>query len=610
MTNWITRVKPLLQYVEKPQRYLGDELHQIRKEWHGARCRCLFCFPDVYDVGMSHLGLHILYQSVNQRPGLLMERAFSPWPDMEALMSREGIPLYGLESGCGAGAYDCLGFTLQHEMSYTNVLHMLKLAGLPIWADARDGDMPLVIAGGPCVANGEPMAPFMDAMVLGDGEELFPTILEIIASHKEKRQGKADKAALLSALSALPGVYVPSHYPDKTPGAGSVSDDLMPQMGKVKKASLPNLDEAVFPLKPIVSYTEIVHDRMMLEIMRGCTRGCRFCQAGMLYRPVRERSKDVLLAQAFALRDNTGHRELSLTSLSSSDHTCIAEIVDELITAFYPDRISLSLPSLRADHFSVGLAGKIQTVRKTGLTFAPEAGSQRMRDVINKGVTEEEFLSTVEQAAAAGWQQIKLYFMIGLPGETMEDVDAIVALCEKAVQRGSQAMRDIGRKGGLRVSCAVSNFVPKAQTPYQWIGQAEQGELREKHARLRQGIKNRRISLSYHDAFTSMLEAAFARGGRELAQVLASAVEKGCRFDSWTEHMRRDSWQEAFAASGLDIQTLATRQYRHDEPLPWDNLDYGVSKAYLWKEYEKSLRGETTGDCRTAGCTGCGACGA
>ncbi|MCL2166757.1 MAG: TIGR03960 family B12-binding radical SAM protein, partial [Clostridiales bacterium] len=444
---------------------------------------------------------------------------------------------------------------------------------------------------GPCVANAEPMALFFDAFVLGEGEEALPALLEAVGAHKAKRQGRMDKASLFAELAALPGVYIPSG-----------------EKGPVRKACLPDLEGAPFPLEPIVPYMEIIHDRMMLEILRGCTRGCRFCQAGMIYRPVRERHKDTLLAQARNLRDTTGHREISLTSLSSSDHTCIKELIEELTAEFSGDRISVSLPSLRANHFSVDLAREIQKVRKTGLTFAPEAGSQRLRDAINKGLDEEAFLSTVEKAAAAGWQQMKLYFMIGLPGETMEDVDAIAELCEKAVLAGSKVLKEQGVKGGLKVSCAVSNFVSKAQTPFQWKGQESQEELREKHGRLRQRIKDRRISLSYHDAFTSMLEAVFARGGRELAPVLLAALEKGCRFDSWTEELRKDSWKEAFAEAGMDMEALAAADFALDAPLPWDHLDYGVTKAFLRKEYEKSLRAETTGDCRYTVCAGCGVC--
>jgi radical SAM family uncharacterized protein len=591
MADCIAQIKPYLQQVLKPQRYLGGELNQVKKDWDSVQCRFLFGFPDVYDVGMSHLGLQILYEAVNRRPGLLMERAFAPWMDMEALMVRRGIPLYALESGRPARDFDCFGFTLQHEMSYTNVLQMLKLAAIPYWAKDRGNEEPLIIAGGPCVANVEPLALFLDAVLVGDGEELLPELLEMIGRHKAKRGGAMDKPALLAELSALEGIYVPSL---KGPA--------------VKKARLKELEGAVFSLRPLTPYIEVVHDRMMVEILRGCTRGCRFCQAGMIYRPVRERSKETLLAQARALRDSTGHNEIALTSLSSSDHTCIKEIVEGLTAEFNKDRISISLPSLRANHFSVALAEEIQKVRRTGFTFAPEAGSQRMRDVINKGVTEEALLATVEKAASAGWQQVKLYFMIGLPGETMEDVEAIAGLCEKAVHAGARVMKAQGRKGGFKVTCAVSNFVPKAQTPFQWVGQAGQDELKARQRRLKELFKDRRITYNYHDAFTSMLEAVFARGGRELAPVLAGAVEKGCRFDSWSEELRRESWRQAFVEAGMDMETLATRSLALDAPLPWDHLDYGVSKEFLQTEYQKSLTAMITGDCRYKGCAGCGVC--
>ncbi len=591
MKDCIERVKPYLQQVVKPQRYLGGELNEIKKDWDSVQCRFLFGFPDVYDVGMSHLGLQILYEAVNRRPGLLMERTFSPWLDMEAIMISQGIPLYALESGRPAGDFDCIGFTLQHEMSYTNVLQMLKLAGIPYWAKDRSDRDPLIIAGGPCVANVEPLAPFLDAVVVGEGEELLPELLEVIGRHKAERRGAVDKPRLLEELAALEGIYIPTLK-------GPV----------IKKARLKDLDEAIFSLTPLVPYIEVVHDRMMVEVLRGCTRGCRFCQAGMIYRPVRERSKETLLAQARALRDNTGHNEIALTSLSSSDHTCIKEIVEGLTAEFNKEMISISLPSLRANHFSVSLAEEIQKVRRTGFTFAPEAGSQRMRDVINKGVTEEALLATVTKAVSAGWQQIKLYFMIGLPGETMEDVEAIAGLCEKVVYAGTKVMKEQGRKGSLRVTCAVSNFVPKAQTPFQWVGQASQEELKARQRRLKELIKDRRITYNYHDAFTSMLEAIFARGGRELAPVLAAAVEKGCHFDSWTEELRRDSWRQAFEELGMDMEALATRNFDLNSPLPWDHLNYGVSKGFLMYEYNRAQGEMISGDCRYQGCNGCGVC--
>ena len=615
------KLKPYLGQIEKPQRYLGEELHQIEKEWEVISCRFLFCFPDVYEVGMSHLGMHILYEAVNSRKDMLMERAFSPWPDMEALMLRLGVSLYGLESGRPAVDYDCLGFTLQHEMSYTNVLQMLALAGIPFYAKDRGGAWPLILAGGPCCANGEPVADFFDAMLLGDGEEALPALLEAVIQHKMLHQGAVDKASLLEELSALPGIYIPSMYAQ----ADKVEDEWDPgewvrDMGpeliqrkpdrakRIESVRLADLEEGVFPLKPMVPYMEIIHDRMMLEILRGCTRGCRFCQAGMIYRPVRERKRETLLAQAKMLRDATGYNEISLTSLSSSDHSCIEGIIEDLTDAFRDERISISLPSLRANHFSVNLAQKVQAVRRSGLTFAPEAGSQRMRDVINKGVQEEEFLSTIEKAVAAGWNRIKLYFMIGLPGETMEDVDGIATLCEKVLITGNRVMKELGLHGTLRLNCAVSNFVPKAQTPFQWVGQSSQAQLSEKHMRLKQKIKDRRISLSYHDAFTSALEAVFARGGRELAAVLVSAWEKGCRFDSWSEWLKQDSWLEAFQAHGIDLVETATKSYDLESPLPWDHLSFGVTKEFLKAEYRKSQQAILSADCRYRSCSSCGVC--
>jgi radical SAM superfamily enzyme YgiQ (UPF0313 family) len=647
-----------LRHVGKPQRYLGGELNERKKDWAKADCRFLFCFPDVYEVGMSHLGLQILYEAVNRQPGLLMERAFSPWVDMAALMERAGVPLYGLESGRPLGDYDCVGFTLQHEMSYTNVLRMLRQGGLDLWAAERGAAAPLVIAGGPCAANVEPLAPFLDVVILGEGEEILPALLRVIGKYRRAGEGwdPAAKLALLRELALWQGVYVPAFYgpavgPKLEPGGAAVP---VPELGGaaelelalgvtrepggaaelapggaaelapggaadvggglpfappavIRKTRLTELEGAVFPSRPLVPYMEVVHDRMMTEVLRGCSRGCRFCQAGMIYRPVRERSKETLLAQARALRDNTGHHEISLTSLSTTDHTGIQEIVAELAAEFSQDRISISLPSLRANRFSVSLAEEIQRVRKTGFTFAPEAGSQRLRDAINKGVTEEELLATVSKAVSAGWRQIKLYFMIGLPGETLEDIDAIAALCEKVARAGSEILKARGG-GGLRVTCSVSNFVPKAQTPFQWVGQDSQEQLRAKQGRLRQMIKDRRVSYQYHDAYTSMLEAIFARGGRELAPVLAAAMEKGCCFDSWTEQLRRAEWQAAFGEAGWDMEALAGRQFALTAVLPWEHLDYGVNKEFLLREYERSQQALTTGDCRYAGCQGCGVC--
>jgi radical SAM family uncharacterized protein len=604
-------IKPFLDGVSKPQRYLGGELNEIIKDWSAVSCRFLFGFPDVYEVGMSHLGLQILYGVVNQEAELLMERTFAPWTDMEAIMRREGIPLFGLETGHAVKEYDCIGFTLQHEMSYTNLLNMLDLGGIPLLAEERGNEDILVIAGGPCACNVEPLAPFLDAVLLGEGEILLPQMLKIIGQHKASRQGKMDKPALLMELAQLQGVYIPAFYEPIYDAAGELVEirccnQAAPQ--RIKKARLRDMDSAYFPTAPLVPYIEVVHDRMMTEVLRGCTRGCRFCQAGMIYRPVRERSCETLLNQAKELKKNTGHNEISLTSLSSSDHTCIKELVHSLMEDFQDDQIGISLPSLRANHFSVELANEIQKVRKTGFTFAPEAGSQRLRDVINKGVTEEALLETIAAAVSAGWKQVKFYFMVGLPTETMEDVEGIALLCEKVVRRGSQIMKEQGRFGGLRVTASASNFVPKPHTPFQWCGQASQEAFQARHSFLKQRITDRRISYRYHDAFTSMLEAVFARGDRSLAPVLKEAFQKGCRFDSWTEEFRPQLWREAFVAFDMDMEALATKQYELDAVLPWSHLDYGIDPEFLKREYKQALAETTTPDCRFEGCSACGVC--
>lgn len=611
MCNYKEVIRPFLNDVTKPQRYLGAELNEVVKNPLKVRCQFAFAFPDVYEVGMSHLGLQILYGVVNGREDFLMERVFAPWPDMEEKLRAAKIPLYALESGRAIRSFDCLGFTLQHEMSFTNILNMLDLAQIPLDADQRGEGDPLIIAGGPCACNPEPLSPFLDAVLLGEGEELLPEVLEGIARHKEQNEGRMDRHKLLKELGKIRGVYIPSHYEAQYDSLGAFKQivPLIPATPeKIKKVRLKDFDQSFFPTKPLVPYIEVVHDRMMTEILRGCTRGCRFCQAGMIYRPVRERSPKTLLEQARALSESTGHHELSLTSLSSSDHTCIKELVEGMMTQFQEEKVSLSLPSLRANHFSVELAHEIQKVRKTGFTFAPEAGSQRLRDVINKGVTEEALMETVAHAVSAGWQQIKFYFMIGLPTETMEDVDAIASLCEKAVAQAAEVMRNNKRHGAIKVTASVSNFVPKPHTPFQWFGQDSRELLKEKHDYLRQRIRDRRISYRYHDAFTSALESVFARGDRRISKVLRLAYEKGCRFDSWSELFRPDLWREAFDASGMDMDQLAQKTYALESPLPWSHLDYGIDENYLKEEYNKATGASLTPDCRYAGCTFCGVC--
>jgi radical SAM family uncharacterized protein len=592
----------ILPQVVKPQRYLGGELNSAEKDWESVQVRYLFAFPDVYEVGMSHLGLQILYGLVNRRPDMLMERAFAPWVDMERFMREARLPLFGLESGRPMKEYDCIGFTLQYELSFTNVLNMLSLGDIPLWAGERDNACPLIIAGGPCASNPEPIAPFIDAFVLGDGEEVQLELLEAVAAHRRVRNGAQDRDSLLKELAGIPGVYVPSFYqPEYEYGALTRVSRIVPEApARVTRRIVPDLETAFFPVKPLIPYIEVVHDRMVLELFRGCVRGCRFCQAGMIYRPVRERSPETLLGQARDLALNTGHREISLTSLSSSDYSCIPELVHALVGDFEEKHIGVSLSSLRVDAFSVHLAREIQKIRRTGLTFAPEAGTQRLRDIINKGVTEEDITQAADAAVRSGWRQIKLYFMMGLPGETMPDIEGIAQLCEKILSEHP--------KRGIKITVSVSNFVPKAHTPFQWHGQDTQANLREKQQFLRQKFRGRKIVYHYHDAATSLLEAVFARGDRRLAEVLHEAWRRGCRFDGWTELFNWEAWQGAFEAFGLDPEVLAGARFEEDQCLPWDHLDYGVDKAFLREEYRRAGNGRTTPDCRRGECAGCGLC--
>jgi radical SAM family uncharacterized protein len=603
LKDWINeKVRDILAQVIKPQRYLGGELNAAEKDWQSVRIRYLFAFPDVYEVGMSHLGLQILYGLVNRRPDMLMERVFAPWIDMEAKMREAGIPLYGLESGRAMKDYDCVGFTLQYEMSFTNVLNMLDLGHIPLWAKDRDNQCPLIIAGGPCASNPEPLAPFLDAILLGDGEDAQIELLEAAAKHRQARNGLQDRSLLLRELAKIPGVYVPALYEARYENERLICvRPIAPEASpRIRRRAVADLDGAFFPVNPIVPYVEVIHDRMVLELFRGCTRGCRFCQAGIIYRPVRERSLDALCRYARALAVNTGHREISLMSLSSTDYSHISELLSLLTRMLDQERIGISLSSLRADAFSVRLAKEIQRVRKTGLTFAPEAGTQRMRDKINKGVNEEDIMQAAEAAVQSGWRQIKLYFMMGLPGETMEDVEGIALLCKKIKARFP--------KQGIKLTVSVSNFIPKAHTPFQWAGQDTQARLKEKQRHLRQQMAGRNITYRYHDAPTSLLEAVFARGDRRLAGVLYEAWRGGARFDGWSELFNEGAWQQAFAAFGLEPETLAGLWFEKDQCLPWDHLDYGVDKMFLWNEYRRAEAGQTTPDCRHGACGRCGVC--
>jgi len=596
----------ILPRVSKPARYLGSEWNAVHKNWDAVPVRMAFAFPDLYEVGMSHLGLQILYGLVNGRDDFLMERVFAPAPDMEDELRRAGLPLFSLESHMPLNNFDIIGFTLQYELTFTNVLNMLDLAGLPYRAEERGDDRPLVIAGGPAAFNPEPLAPFIDAFLIGEGEEGIQEILTAVGEIKGEGP-RAPKPRLLERLLDIRGVYVPSFYRKEYAADGRLKKivPLHPRAPeRVQRSVLPNLDAAYFPTSPLVPLAEAVHERGMLEVFRGCSRGCRFCQAGMIYRPVREKTPATLQAQAEDIIKNTGFEEISLVSLSSLDYSAIQDLLERLSGGCAASRTGLSLPSLRVDSFSVQTAKSLPG-RRTSVTFAPEAGSRRLRDVINKGVTEADLMDAAEAALEAGWFAIKLYFMIGLPTETREDLDGIVDLVEKVTRLGRRYSR--GRKRP-RVTVSASSFVPKAHTPFQWEGQDPAELLRKKHEYLRPLISKCRAEYNWHNVETSFLEACLARGDRDLGAVVEGAFRRGCRLDGWTEHFRFPLWKESFQAAGLNPENYAARRFDYDQVLPWDMIDSGVSREYLIEEHRKALAGEVTPDCRHGACGKCGVC--
>ena len=610
MRDWIE--DNLLGKVEKPLRYQGDEMNAVHKDWDSTTLRMVFAFPDVYEIGMSHLGLSILYHQANSMEDCLMERVFTPWTDMEGLMRQHNIPLFSLESYRPIKDFHGIAFTLQYEMSYTNILNMLDLAGVPLrWRDRSDED-PLVFMGGPCAYNPEPLADFADVILIGEGEELNLEFYQMWADHLKRNNGKMNKKELLGEVVKIPGVYIPQFYDvtyDEIGRVTAVTPNHPDAPATIYKRVLKHMDNAFFPENPIVPYMDVIHDRAMLEVQRGCTRGCRFCQAGMLYRPVREKTVDELRGQMQNILHNTGHNEVSLTSLSTSDYTCGDVLLRSLIADVEGRNIGVSLPSLRVDNFSMNLANEMQKVRKSGLTFAPEAGTQRLRDVINKGVLEENLESVARMAFASGWGKIKLYFMMGLPTETDEDLDGIAALAYKVLQIGDEVRRENGGKGPTpQVTASVSCFIPKPFTPFEFEPQIRAEELRRRQRYLRDKFKHKRITFNYHDSQVSYIEAIFAKGDRRLCDVLYRAWEKGCKFDGWGEYFYMDWWMEAFAECGIDPEFYAYREIPYDEVLPWDHISCGVRKEYLIKEHQKAMRAETTQDCRVGKCHVCGAC--
>ena len=594
----------ILHDVEKPARYIGGEVNmRIKAVENGKLLRFALCFPDVYEIGMSHLGSRIIYNVLNEREDTYCERSFTPWPDMEKAMRENGIPLYSLETKTPLGAFDVVGFALLYEMGYSNVLTMLELAGLPLFSAQRDETMPLVMAGGPCVCNAEPVADIFDFFVFGDGEEVMNDVMDIIA---ECKAAGNDRHMLLLRLAQVAGVYVPAFYRSEYKDGSFIGHTKLEEAAPdtVERRVVQDLDSAGYTGDLIVPYLNIVHDRIALEVFRGCTRGCRFCQAGYIYRPVRERKPETIIEQADSSLDCTGYDEISVFSLSSGDYSHIHELVPQILERYEHDRVSVSLPSLRIDSFLKDDLEHIQRIRKTGLTFAPEAGTQRLRDVINKGVSEDDLLRAVRDAFEAGWHGVKLYFMIGLPTETDEDVLGIAELARKVSQEFYSMPRELRGKG-LRCTVSASTFVPKPFTPFQWEPQISVDEVLRRQALLRNALKGiRGVEFSCHFSETSRLEAAFARGDRRLCKVLVSAHRHGARFDSWDEHFNKPAWEEAFAENGLTVEGFANRSIGQDEALPWSVMDPIVSHEFLAEERKKAYSGQITRDCRK-GCNGC-----
>lgn len=602
--NLNDRIESILEKVQKAPRYTGGEMNTEIKKWDECPLHFGFCFPDTYEVGMSHLGLKILYGLINRESWSLCERFFMPWTDMIDLMAEEHLPLLSMESRHPLSDFDVVGFTLQYEMSYSNILAMLKMGNIPLESSQRGPNDPIVVAGGPCAFNPEPLADFIDAFMIGDGEEVMTELNHVILERKEKGLSRIE---CLRKLAKLEGVYVPSLY-DVTYNEDGTVRAVTPNCPEapavIRKRVVTDLNQTYYPEEIPVPYTEVIFDRIMLEIMRGCTRGCRFCQAGILYRPVRERSMEKLIELAEKLQQSTGYEEISLSSLSSGDYSCLPELIRELMKRMKDKRVSISLPSLRIDSVLKESLEETQQVKKTSLTFAPEAGTQRMRDVINKGVTEQDLLEKVRDAFEGGWSSVKLYFMSGLPTETNEDLDGIADLARKVQAEYFKVPKE-KRAKGLRVTVSVSVFVPKPFTPFQWASQDTLEKNIEKQEHLKKVLNIKGITFHWHEPYVSFLEACFSRGDRRIGKVLKTAFEKGCILDGWNETFRYDLWMQAFNECGLDPAFYANRQRQKDEVFPWDHIDSGVTKQFLWHEKEKSEIPMTTRDCRK-GCNGCG----
>ena len=600
----------ILLKVEKPARYIGGEVNAVVKDPSKVSIRFAMCFPDVYEIGMSHLGIQILYDMLNRREDVYCERLYSPWTDLDALMREEGIPLFALESQDPVKDFDFIGITLQYEMCYTNVLQILDLAQIPIFSKDRAEDDPILIGGGPCAYNPEPLADFFDIFYIGEGEAVYDDLLDL---YKACRENGWDRSAFLKQAANIPGLYVPMFYHVTYHEDGTIAsfkaEEGVPE--RIEKQVIMNLSETCYPSDPVVPFIKVTQDRVVLEIQRGCIRGCRFCQAGMIYRPNRERKLEYLEEQAHKMLRSTGHEEITLSSLSSSDYSRLEELTHYLIETFGgKEHINLSLPSLRIDAFSLDVMRKVQDIRKSSLTFAPEAGTQRMRDVINKGLTEKEIFKGAMDAFKGGWNRVKLYFMLGLPGETEEDIEGIARLSNDIAALYYSLPKD-ERPGNGRVDVisSTSFFIPKPFTPFQWVPQNTSEQFIEKQhflsGKMKEQLNRKSMKYNWHDVNVTHLEGILARGDRRLSKVIYTAYKKGCIYDAWTEHFKYDQWMEAFRESGVEPDFYTSRERSREEILPWDFIYAGVTKDFLWREYMRAKEGVTTPNCKE-GCSGCG----